>query len=209
VDPTSGLHFIDSREASPLSGSCYTEPFYFIWEAITRYRDGVAQVNLLLNRASAWLDIDSYLPYEGKVVLKNKTCRGIHVRIPKWVDRRAISCTSAGRKLVFSWAGNFIVLTNLTGTETITLEFPMVERVETYYLLTKDVGPRWWEHKEELPTYVLHMKGSTCIKAEFPNRDKFTQSAPAYPIFQRDHYKADKAPMKKVTRYVHPKVVEW
>ena len=27
--------------------------------------------NLLLNRASPWMDIDSYIPYEGKVVLKN------------------------------------------------------------------------------------------------------------------------------------------
>ena len=209
LDPTNSRPFFDPNQVSPLDGSCYMEPFYFVWEAITRYRDGVAQVNLLLNRASAWLDIDSYLPYEGKVVLKNKTCQGIHVRIPKWVDRRAISCTAAGAKLPFSWAGNFMVLSGLTGKETITIEFPMVETVETYYLLTRDVGPKWWEHKDELPTYVLHMKGSTCIKAEFPNRDKFTQLGPVYPIFQRDRYKANKAPMKKVTRYVHPKVVEW
>ena len=102
-----------------------------------------------------------------------------------------------------------MVLSGLKGKETITIEFPMVETVETYYLLTRDVGPKWWEHKDKLPTYVLHMKGSTCIKAEFPNRNKFTQLEPVYPIFQRDRYKANKAPMKKVTRYVHPKVVEW
>ena len=37
--------------------------------------DGHAQVNLLLNRASPWLDVDSYLPYEGKVVIHNKTAQ--------------------------------------------------------------------------------------------------------------------------------------
>jgi len=47
--------------------------FYHAWEGIIRENKGVAQVNLLLNRASPWLDIDSYLPYEGKVMIRNKT----------------------------------------------------------------------------------------------------------------------------------------
>lgn len=192
-----------------LYGSCYLEPFYFVWEAVTRYREGVAQVNLFLNRASPWLDIDSCLPYEGKVMLKNKTCKGIHIRIPKWVKRPAISCTAAGAKAPFSWAGNFMVLTGLKGKETLTLEFPMVETVETCYLLTREVGPRWWEHTNQLPTCVLHMKGSTCIKVEFPNRAKFIQLEPVYPVFQRSRYRANTAPMKTVTRYVFPKSVEW
>jgi hypothetical protein len=125
------------------------------------------------------------------------------------VDRRAISCRASGGNLPFSWAGNFVVISGLVGRETITVEFPMVETVETYYLLTRDVGPKWWEHTDALPTYILHMRGSTCVKAEFPNRDKFTKLEPVYPVFQREHYRAAKAPMKKVTRYAHPKVVPW
>ncbi len=62
---------------------------------------------------------------------------------------------------------------------------------------------------DDLPTYILHMKGSTCIKVEFPNRAKFTQVEPMYPVFQREHYRATKAPMKTATRYVHPRVVGW
>jgi hypothetical protein len=192
-----------------LFGSCYLEPFYFVWEAITRFRGGVAQVNLLLNRASAWLDIDSHLPYSGKVVLKNKACTGIHVRIPRWADRRAITCRNAAGDLPFSWAGNFLVLSGLMGKEAITLEFPMTESVETYYLLGPDVGPKWWEHTGELPTYVVYMRGSTCIKVEFPNRARFTQLPQMYPVFQREHFGANEAPMKTVTRYVHPRVVGW
>jgi hypothetical protein len=156
-------------------------PEAVLWEAITRFRDSVAQVNLLLNRASAWLDIDSYLPYAGKVVLKNKTCRGIHVRIPKWVDRRATACRAARAKLPFSWAGDFLILSGLTGKEVITIEFPLVETVETYYLLTPELGSKWWEQTDDLPTYILQMKGSTCAKVEFPNRTKFTQLEPMYP----------------------------
>ena len=55
-------------------GNC-SIALYKAWESIVRFKDGVAQVNLLLNRASAALDIGSYLPYEGKVVLKNKAAR--------------------------------------------------------------------------------------------------------------------------------------
>ena len=44
-------------------------------------------MNLLLNRASPWLDVDSYLPYEGKMVIRNKTCERVSIRIPSWVDR--------------------------------------------------------------------------------------------------------------------------
>ena len=61
---------------------------YEAWNGILAHSDGVVQVNLLLNRASPWLDVDSYLPYEGKVVLRNKTARKAHVRIPSWVDKR-------------------------------------------------------------------------------------------------------------------------
>jgi hypothetical protein len=51
---------------------------YYAWEGITRFSDGVATVNLFLNRASKWMDVDSYLPYEGKVELHNK---GLSARI--------------------------------------------------------------------------------------------------------------------------------
>ena len=64
LDPTN-----NTAKGFPHNGlyaSCYLEPFYFVWEATTRFRDGVAQVNLLLNRASPWLDIDSYLALRGE-----------------------------------------------------------------------------------------------------------------------------------------------
>jgi hypothetical protein len=192
-----------------LYGSCYLEPFYFAWEAITRFDGSAAQVNLLLNRASAWLDIDSYLPYEGRVVLHNKQCEAVHVRIPKWVNRGAIRCTADGNEARHSWAGNYLVLSGVGGVRTLTVGFPMVEAVATYYLLTREVGPKWWEHKDELPTYVLHMRGGTCVRAEFPNRDQFASHGPVYPVFQREHYRSGGAPMKQVTRYVAPAVVPW
>jgi hypothetical protein len=102
-----------------------------------------------------------------------------------------------------------LVLNGLAGKETITIEFPMVERVETAYLLTRNVGPHWWEHTAELPKYVLHMRGGTCVKVEFPNRSRFTSKEPIYPVFQRDHFRGGNAPMKETVRYVPKKLVPW
>ena len=52
-----------------------TQAMYYAWHSTVRFKDAVATVNLLLNRASPWMDVSSYLPYEGKVVLKNKQAR--------------------------------------------------------------------------------------------------------------------------------------
>ncbi len=156
--------------------------------------------NLGLPRIGMW----------GENIANNQMAEvAIYLRIPKWVDRKAITCTVNGAKSAFSWAGNYLILTGLRGQEIVGIEFPMVETVETYYLLTRDAGPKWWEHADKLPTYILHMKGSTCVKVEFPNRHKFTRSEPLYPVFQRDRFRAPKTPVKKVTRYIHPTVVAW
>ena len=71
---------------------------FYAWDAALRRLDnGVIQVNLLLNRASPWLDVESYLPYEGKVVLRNKTAREVWVRLPLWVEKSSVKTSLADR----------------------------------------------------------------------------------------------------------------
>jgi hypothetical protein len=90
-------------------GNC-SVALYKAWESIIRCHDGVAQVNLLINRASPWLDIDSYLPYEGKVILKNKTARKAYVRLPAWVNREAVRCRLSQADLLVHWLNNYLVV---------------------------------------------------------------------------------------------------
>ena len=40
---------------------------YYIWQHILTYDQGKLRLNLLLNRASEWVDVCSYIPYQGKV----------------------------------------------------------------------------------------------------------------------------------------------
>ena len=60
---------------------------YEAWNSIVQYNQGLAQVNLLLNRAGLGRYRRSYLPYEGKVGFKIKTAKKLSVRIPTWADR--------------------------------------------------------------------------------------------------------------------------
>jgi len=47
------------------------------------------------------------------------------------------------------------------------------------------------------------------VKVEFPNREKFTQAEPVYPVFQRAGLRAGPTPMKKTVRYVATKLLPW
>ena len=40
---------------------------YYLWENILAFTEGRLQINLLLNRASKWADVDSHIPYTGQV----------------------------------------------------------------------------------------------------------------------------------------------
>jgi len=179
----------------PVQGGCcsgnLTNALYYAWESIVRFKDGVAHVNLLLNRASPWLDVDSYLPYEGKIVIENKKARKLVVRIPRWVDRKALTCTVNQERANPFWAGSYLVFDNLRPKDMVTIEFPMMEETVKY------VHPF---DKE----YTISFKGNTVVDIA-PRETNPT----AYPLYLRDHFKQNTAPMKKVTRYVSPVVLDW
>ncbi|MBI4026584.1 MAG: hypothetical protein HY360_16475 [Verrucomicrobia bacterium] len=83
---------------------------YCAWEGIVRQDGDFARINLLLNRAASSLDIDSYLPYEGKVVIHNKHMRRVAVRIPSWVRRNEIRVDIGGAPRSGVWVGNYLLL---------------------------------------------------------------------------------------------------
>jgi hypothetical protein len=109
-----------------------TVGLYAAWEAIVRRSGDAAQVNLLLNRASEAVDIESWLPYEGRVVLRNRELRRIAVRIPSWVRRREVRPRTAQARLSPAWVGNFLVLDNLKPGEPVTIEFPVPLSAASY-----------------------------------------------------------------------------
>ncbi len=160
---------------------------YWIWDSILTRRDGKVKVNLLLNRASPWLDVDSYLPYEGKVALKIKEAREVAPRIPEWTDRNQVRCQVNGEKKETVWSGNYVEFEGLKKGDTVTVQFPVREKTVFRVI-------------ENTP-YRLILKGNTVV--DIDPKGKIN------PIYQRDHYRKDRAPTKEVTRFVSGKSLIW
>ena len=173
-----------------------TQGLYYAWEGALRESGDTAQVNLLLNRAAKLLDVDSYLPYEGKVVLRNKAARRISVRIPFWVDRKEICANVAGCDVSLDWLGNNLVFEELNPGDVITLTFPVKETTSSYTVNA---------HSPDEKVYTCTFRGSTCV--DISPRDEAKTN---YPMYLREHMKKDKAPMKTKTRFVaEKKILNW
>lgn len=192
------------------TGNC-TPALYAAWESSVRCRRDVAQVNLLLNRASAWLDLDSYLPYEGKVVIRNKTARKLAVRIPYWVDVAAVVAKINNAPVSPIWIGRYLLFDVLLSQDTVTITFPIQERTETYTLKWRQ--PEFWKEStnpgsswqppQEPTQFVCCFRGSTLV--DIRPRDQGL----GYPLYLRDALRSGPAPLKKVIRYLPPVIPSW
>ncbi len=125
---------------------------YQIWEGIVQDKgNGTAQVNLLLNRASRLVDVDSYLPYEGKVVVKNKTAKRVFLRVPLWAPKGDVRCRIGSNLVDAQWLNNYLIFENVKLGDQIVVEFPMVERTIK---------------RPQVPggtVYTIHLRGNTVI----------------------------------------------
>ena len=155
---------------------------YYGWHGITRFNNGIAKVNLFLNRASSWMDVNSYLPYEGKVVLHNKQAHTAHVRVPSWVEVGQVRSFVNNREGKPGRSGRYLVFQNLKKNDQIRLEFPVPTKIDKYTIAGKQ--------------YTITLRGSTLV--DIAPREEVPGT---YPIFQRDSLKATKAPLKKVRRF--------
>lgn len=165
---------------------------YHAWEGITRFQQGVATVNLWLNRASTWLDIDSYLPYEGKVVLHNKQAHTLVVRIPYWVDRQALVCAVNDNGVDARHAGNHLVLQGLQPGDTVRLDFPIPETTERY-----TIGDQ---------TYTATLRGSTVVDLQ-PRATADSANRNKVPFFVREQLRGTATPLRRVQRFIPEQVL--
>jgi hypothetical protein len=89
-----------------------------------------------------------------------------------------------------------VVFGGLKPLDVITLRFPVGEATARYTVNAQTDHAR---------TYTCTFRGSTLV--DISPRDT---SPTSYPLYLRDHLRADQAPMKHVTRFVADRVVaDW
>jgi Beta-L-arabinofuranosidase, GH127 len=168
-----------------------TRTLYYIWNRMLSYQDGELRVNLLMNRASPWADIYSYIPYEGRVDLKvKKQCQNVKLRAPEWIttSNPALSCTINGHVRTVRWQGRYIDLGTVNPGDKVTVEFPISEQT-----IRERIGP---------VTYTLVLRGNTVVSIDPKGKN--------VPLYQgRERYRSNATPWREVTRFVSTETIEW
>lgn len=165
-----------------------TQGLYYAWEGAVREQGHLAEVNLLLNRAAKLVDVDSWLPYTGKVVIHNKLARRIAVRIPAWVRPQDLRLDVDGTRREAVWLGQRVLVDDLEPGAALTLTFPVRETTAAYTVNARTAAEA---------VYTCTFRGSTLV--DIAPR---TVGPKDYPLYRRQHLRRDTAPMKPVERYV-------
>jgi hypothetical protein len=191
-----------------------SQALYSAWDRIVKYQESTVRVNLLLNRTSPWLNVESHLPYVGKVVLRNKQAKRICVRIPGWVDRRKLTVSVEGQSATPHFIGNYLLIDPVSSSAVVTLTFPVSEEVQTFTL--DDYGDRG-RGQNSLDTYKYRasFRGATAIKVESLEGDESKtydggnrDVSPVYSAYQdRGYMTQNVAPLKTVEPYYSSRII--
>ena len=164
-----------------------TRAIYYIWEHILRFFDGTLRVNLLLNRASPWADVLSYVPYEGRVDVKVKQSCNLEVRIPEWVKPEESTCTVNGKPRKLTFRERYAQMGGVNNGDLVAVTFPIAERT-----VKTTIGGK---------PYTLIIKGNDVVFIDPPGR--------WYPFYQRAHYRENQVRFRKITRFVSEQLIHW
>jgi hypothetical protein len=171
------------------TGNC-SRALYHIWEHILDHDGDALRVNLLLNRASKWADVYSYVPYEGRVDLKIKApCKRVLLRAPEWINSGSseVACLVKGVPRRPRWEGRYANLGGAEAGEVLVVTFPISERTR--------------KEKIGVSHYTLVLKGNTVVSIDPPGENG--------PLYQRAQYRANQARWRKVSRFVPEESLAW
>lgn len=201
-------HLWGARYQIPQTMACCTancsQALYFSWEGIVRNSGDTATINMWLNRRSPWVDVRSYLPYEGKMVINNKGMRTLVIRKPGRTNHDAVKCSINGKSCQPGWSGNHMVFGGLKGNEELTVEIPVSIEQANYTMINLNQPDN---SNEE---YRCEFKANTVLSTERIKAGMIPEEYDWYRLFRREHFRRNRAPMKESPDYVHPKgTIEW
>ena len=201
-------HVIGARYQTPMMMHCCTanasQGLYYAWEGIVRRSGAGADVNLWLNRRSPWVDVWSFLPHEGKLVIQNKGMRQLTVRKPGWAHRARIRCQVNGQEAAPRWVGGRMIFDGLQGTETLVITTPV--NVDSVTCTMVNLADPQNSHGQ----YRCEFRGHTAVGVERLVADGDADEQPLYRLFRREAMKTATAPERPMPDYVHPeKLVDW
>lgn len=134
---------------------------YYVLDSIINKKNDCVFVELLLNKSSRWLDIKSFIPIEGKVILNIKDAKEVSIRIPEWSNTKSVHIQGANEVRI---NGKYLGISNLSKGQIITVNFILPEKV-----IHRVIGER---------PYKLTLKGSE-VTSIYPR-------GTVYPLFNKN-----------------------
>jgi hypothetical protein len=161
---------------------------FYVWRNMLDYDNGTLRLNLLFNRASQWADIDSYIPYEGRVDVKVKQdLKGLEIRLPQWVTPNEATASVDGVKRPLSFDGRYAKVGAVKSGQTVQFTFPIFESVV----------------KESIQgtEYTFVVRGNDVVSVDPPGKYR--------PFYQRAKYRLGYPQYRKVNRFVSAENFDW
>ena len=141
--------------------------------------------------------VDSWLPYEGRLLLANKRAHTAFVRAPRWLHRKSLEAFLNDKSVPVVWGGNRAIFSDLKPGDTIRLECEVPEYTERRTIYGKE--------------YTMTFRGSTLIdinpRETIADPESGSYEKVKVPIYQRDQMKAKTAPMIEKRRFVAKNVL--
>lgn len=160
---------------------------YYVWESILTHAEGRLRVNLLLNRASQWADIDSHLPFTGRVDVHVKSSVDLEIRIPEWVSPGQAAVTVNGAARDLDYDGRYARVGPVATGDEVVFSVPLFEVTHQIYV-------------EKHPFTVVR-RGNEVVWIDPPGHNR--------PLFQRGHYRSGETLYTRVTRFVPDEEIRW
>ena len=175
----------------PCCSSRGARAIYIAWHhTVSKRPDGV-YVNLEFNRDSPWVEVISYLPYQGRIDLNIHDAPVLYVRIPRWVTHDEVRIENHGKPCKLSgWQGDYAKLEAPEPGQHVSIQFPMRERETIEQVrLSLDRPP---------VQFKVHWRGYTVISVNPAGK------------YNRSALLAANAPMRKVKSYYQPsQEIDW
>jgi DUF1680 family protein len=160
---------------------------FYIWNNILTVRGNEVRVNFHITRRSPWIDIISYLPYQGKIEIRvHKRCK-LYIRMPVWVKKKDAKVEINGRKIPKDFENEYIKFEVSNINNRITVEYP-VHQAENKELVGGNKTGTSFTNGQTL--YTIRWKGNTVISLK--------PSGKYLPIYQREHLDTEKCSYKEI-----------
>ena len=179
---------VDSRRGHWWMGCCNAHGvhgLYLLWHHAVRKTDQGVLVNLLVNRSTPWVTVDSFLPHHGKIDVTVIDAPVLYIRVPRWLDRKTVRTAGvAGNR---RWRGDYLRFSRLSRGTRVSVTFSMENRAQRVRVLDDD--------------YTVPWRGNTVTKIEPPGAQG--------PLYQRTHLEKAEAPLKSYEYTVPSQEIRW